>query len=259
MSLECCVCFDDIDKVKGITCAIGHFICDDDVNKYLKNLVEDNRLQKMEKGIQCPYIDKERCVAFWEIKDISDHLDKDILANLFDRIVDLFRLLLKDKNKNIPRTGDLDSLRTQLIDTCLNLRCPHCDLVFTEFDGCLAITCQCGLEFCGFCLEKTVDAHLHARTRHHSVFKENIEIKRNHRLIRIQKLQTFLGILTNEKRQTFMEKIKEDIQDLGIDQSDLMENGGKRAPPPLPPSKQIEKSLIRKFAMTKLNTFNKMV
>ena len=43
-------------------------------------------------------------------------------------------------------------------------RCPHCDLVFLDFDGCAAVQCQCGEWFCGLCLsacDGSVHAHRH--------------------------------------------------------------------------------------------------
>lgn len=44
-------------------------------------------------------------------------------------------------------------IRRQLLDL-LYTRCPGCQAVFFDFEGCFAITCDhCGASFCGFCLE----------------------------------------------------------------------------------------------------------
>lgn len=47
----------------------------------------------------------------------------------------------------------------------LNLECPHCQAVFYDFDGCLALRCSCGGYFCALCLaphtsNEAVHAHV---------------------------------------------------------------------------------------------------
>lgn len=57
----------------------------------------------------------------------------------------------------------------------LELRCPHCQTVFVDFAGCMALTCKdysgrnpafgCGKHFCGWCLQACEgDAHAHVRS-----------------------------------------------------------------------------------------------
>lgn len=38
-------------------------------------------------------------------------------------------------------------------EEALNLRCPHCASVFSDFDGCASLQCSCGGHFCALCLE----------------------------------------------------------------------------------------------------------
>ena len=48
----------------------------------------------------------------------------------------------------------------------LNSACPHCDAVFYDFDGCLALRCDCGGFFCALCFKACAsnqEAHAHAR------------------------------------------------------------------------------------------------
>ena len=49
----------------------------------------------------------------------------------------------------------------------LNLKCPHCETVYDEFDGCMALQCQtCKKGFCGYCHKGFLDSrgtHNHVR------------------------------------------------------------------------------------------------
>ena len=40
-----------------------------------------------------------------------------------------------------------------IVETVMLLRCPHCETVFHDFDGCAAVLCRCGQYFCGLCLQ----------------------------------------------------------------------------------------------------------
>ena len=58
----------------------------------------------------------------------------------------------------MPKDADLrraESLRMQIVEDVLNLRCPHCKTVFEDFSGCFNLTCSrsyCGAQFCAHCL-----------------------------------------------------------------------------------------------------------
>ena len=56
----------------------------------------------------------------------------------------------------------------------INLKCPRCKMVFTDYDGCNALSCgvsACRAAFCAICLEDCgADAHSHVRTRHGNLF-----------------------------------------------------------------------------------------
>ena len=43
-------------------------------------------------------------------------------------------------------------------EEALNLRCPHCDSVFVDFDACASLQCSCGGHFCAFCLRPSASA-----------------------------------------------------------------------------------------------------
>jgi hypothetical protein len=56
----------------------------------------------------------------------------------------------------------------------LNLRCPRCETVFHDYDGCNALTCAdpgCQAAFCAICLKDCgSDAHQHVRDTHQDLF-----------------------------------------------------------------------------------------
>jgi hypothetical protein len=56
----------------------------------------------------------------------------------------------------------------------INMKCPRCDVVFNEYDGCNALTCwnvSCKAAICAICLEDCgSDAHNHVRTSHGDLF-----------------------------------------------------------------------------------------
>lgn len=56
----------------------------------------------------------------------------------------------------------------------LNLRCPRCQKVFDDYDGCNALRCGCGAAFCAVCLQDCgTDAHEHIRT-HGDMYEKNL-------------------------------------------------------------------------------------
>lgn len=60
----------------------------------------------------------------------------------------------------------VDGLRKQ-VEEIMNPRCPRCQKVFQDWDGCFAVTCTCGCGFCGICLQDCgTDAHAHCLQAH---------------------------------------------------------------------------------------------
>eukprot|EP00854_Cymbomonas_tetramitiformis_P002035 gene2035-2725_t len=67
-------------------------------------------------------------------------------------------------------TREMQAARRHVEDNLLNLRCPHCSLVFEDWDACAAVQHAhdhggCKGYFCGWCMKPctdSVDAHQHA-------------------------------------------------------------------------------------------------
>ena len=68
---------------------------------------------------------------------------------------------MNDKGNAIQRQAQV--LARKVRNETLNLSCPHCQTVYAEFDGCMAVVCaSCGRYFCGYCHVATAgDAHPH--------------------------------------------------------------------------------------------------
>ena len=64
----------------------------------------------------------------------------------------------------------------------LNLKCPRCETVFYDYEGCNALKCsqgKCGAAFCAICLQDCGrDAHTHVRKNHGDLFDKGM-FKRN--------------------------------------------------------------------------------
>lgn len=81
-----------------------------------------------------------------------------------------------DKNKKTQRIETMVKFESRALslfqDLCelLNMKCPRCDVVFADYDGCNALSCRvtsCGAAFCAVCLQDCgQDAHEHVRSQH---------------------------------------------------------------------------------------------
>lgn len=83
----------------------------------------------------------------------------------------------------------------------LNLHCPHCKQVYSEFDGCMALECaHCHGHFCGYChkaLQSSRGAHDHVRecdanlTSNGSYYATADQIRDAQRRFRVKQLKKF--------------------------------------------------------------------
>ena len=69
-----------------------------------------------------------------------------------------------------------------IVENILTLKCPKCDKAFVDFDGCLALQCNCGTYFCGKCMEEfdsNRDAHNHVLVCHGNYYMSKNEWERH--------------------------------------------------------------------------------
>ena len=94
--------------------------------------------------------------------DLQNDLDRES----FDRCMNHFNQLQHQVRRppvmEVVQSGLLDALS----DEAQALRCPACGWRFVDFDGCAALTCECGISFCALCFQgfhTPEEAHLHVR------------------------------------------------------------------------------------------------
>ena len=126
--------------------------------------------------------------------------------------------------------------RQKIIEDILTLRCPHCNLVIIDFDGCFAVQHSegeqgrykhgCGLYFCGWCLEKcrtNDDCHNHVKACQHNLHPGSYsgtidEFNRIHAQRRRALVLTYLQniVVDVQEREEIKRALRRDLNDLGI-------------------------------------------
>jgi hypothetical protein len=131
--------------------------------------------------------------------------------------------------------------RKRIIETVLNIGCPHCGLVFEAFNGCYAVdhiglderglptalaNSYCSRSFCGWCLAKFNDSHScheHVKVCPHSLhpgsyygtFPEDFD--HVHGANRKRRVQTYIAEKVEAGHQDAVrEAIRRDLADLSI-------------------------------------------
>ena len=122
-------------------------------------------------------------------------------------------------------------------NSALNLACPHCRAVYSEFDGCMALQCaSCERHFCGYCHKAAAcsrGCHEHVRecdmnlTSNGSYFATQEIVREAQRRYRVKKLKHFLrsGSYKKEIQNSIVFHLSRDLKDLGIDPAALFDVG----------------------------------
>lgn len=137
---ECYVCFEAKSHRAGAKCG-AHFMCDNCLDRNVEVLCQN-------KGWNC----KVTCPC-------GSEFDNRVLSNKSKKRIENYRLESTNQTQSY-RYFHYDII----IDDILTLKCPGCKNAFVDFDGCLALHCNCGAHFCGKCMQKfdsSRDAHNH--------------------------------------------------------------------------------------------------
>ncbi|CAG7822994.1 unnamed protein product [Allacma fusca] len=114
----------------------------------------------------------------------------------------------------------------EIHEQIFNLACPRCNLVFSQFEGCAAVTCSsCKCAFCGICLQDCgSNAHSHVKEtcsknpRKGQYYIDEDQLNRIHKEMRVKKLKEYLGLVDDEEiRYGILRACMKDLIDLGID------------------------------------------
>jgi hypothetical protein len=120
-------------------------------------------------------------------------------------------------------------------DTVLNLKCPHCGVVYDEFEGCMALVCQtCENSFCGYCHQKTatsLGAHEHVQqclmneTAGAGYFATPEQVRDAQKRYRTREIKRFLQRFKKDLQNEIVIELQRDLADLSIRQEALFELG----------------------------------
>lgn len=110
-----------------------------------------------------------------------------------------------------------------IVEDVLNLRCPACKTVFTDFEGCFALTCgsnTCRRAFCAWCLQDCGhDAHAHVAAcgrGNGTYFGSLEEFNESHRQRQEQQVREIFRRQGPETLKHLRRLMARDLADLGI-------------------------------------------
>lgn len=249
---ECVVCFrDDVPITEGLWCggqnnvaevpngdelpALRHFHCKGCLAGIINTAIApENTVSgiyytccalecdfRFELGMLSPKIplDVYRRAAAAEAKELDtkiaikyqDQLERDLKKRVAE---ELKRLTLLDEGQR-----KILEHRHFVCENLLNDRCPRCQKVFIDQDGCLALYCGCGCGFCGYCLKDCgSDAHAHVRSCTYMASRgyfNNFQAVQAQR--RTKRLAEYFSRITDKKEHNnLLTELAKDVQGMSV-------------------------------------------
>ncbi len=255
--VSCGCCFGEFNKDQGIICENGHFYCsssEDSNGECFAMLAKSQFLylsSRADHSLLCP-----ECDTPYGNKDVASNLPTEVFDEYQKAIVDA-KMTQKTNEMNarfnervqarvaevLQKYGNAESrllmeakkFANDARDSILNLRCPHCQAVYVDFSGCMAIQCgRCKGNFCAYCHQKTSTsrgAHEHVRqclmnvTDDGSYYATPEQIHDAQRRYRTWEIKKFLQKHKKDLQNAIVIELKKDLKDLDIKQEALFELG----------------------------------
>jgi len=252
---ECGCCGENRNEDQGVACTNGHFYCsvgeEEDWCFAVAVSSQIIELRSREEGLVCP-----DCHEPYEMQKIASHLPAPVWEGIQKAIIDKeverqteilaneFDERLKEKVLEVlQKYGDADDMlrleaqrvALEVRNTILNLSCPHCNIAYSEFSGCMALQCtSCRGHFCGYCHYKAANgmgAHDHVRqclmneTDNATYFASPEQITKAQKKYRTRELKKFLRKFKKDKQNAIVIELQRDLADLGIKAEALFEVG----------------------------------
>ena len=252
---ECVCCGEDRNEDQGVACSNRHFFCsagqEDECCFAAAISSQINEIRSREEGLVCP-----SCQEPYDIQKIASHLPEPVWASVQKAIVDKeverqteileneFEDRLNEKVREVfEKYGNADELliveakseARAIRNTILNLACPHCNIAYAEFSGCMALQCQsCRKHFCGYCHFAAATgsgAHDHVRqclmneSDNGSYYASSEEITKAQKKYRTRELKKYLRKFKKDKQNAIVIELQRDLHDLGIKGEALFEVG----------------------------------
>jgi hypothetical protein len=246
---ECCCCGDMCVGAEGVACNDGHFVC---VKTCFGRMVESQlpSLPSQNGNLKCAV-----CPNVLAMRDIAKVAPVDLYEKLQSGITDYrvgrqteqmeqemhqrFKEKIAEIEEKYKSGGNL-TLKTKADDhakhvrnNILNLACPHCKVVYFDFEGCMALQCgACKKHFCGYChagCETSLGCHDHVRecdlneSRDGSYYATPAQMKTGQRRYRIKILKRFLRNLKKDEQAATIIELERDLEDHGISKAALFQ------------------------------------
>ena len=133
--------------------------------------------------------------------------------------------------RELQKWQSMDELQRRILTASTQLReqlneqCPRCGAVFSDFNGCCALTChRCGCGFCAWCLEDCgVDAHVHVADCPRSlapgrgVFSSLDILEDGRRARRHENIVSFLSALPRDVARAVASSTEPELRDVGLE------------------------------------------
>jgi hypothetical protein len=248
-TFECCCCYEMFAFTEGIACSKGHFFC---AGACLGNMVENQlpSIQSQNGELFCAV-----CRNILSMQNIARVAPEEVYEKLQCAITD-FRVgkqtqrleqemheRFKEKIAEIEgkyRSGGNQGLKMKaeghakcIRNDILNLACPHCKVVYFDFEGCMALQCTaCKRFFCGYCHAQCTTSrgcHDHVRecdlneTMDGSYYATPEQMKTGQRRYRTKTLKQFLRKLKKDEQDATIIELESDLEDHGISKAVLFQ------------------------------------
>jgi hypothetical protein len=178
--IKCGVC---LDTGTGVKCTMDgmHGVCSDCVPGWVSSCCGIDQCSDFKKagGIWCPtckprrvcLLDRDKLYKLTSQEDVSKIIDANLKAKEGEVVLETRNAV--EREHTMPANFDAAIARLgDHLHSLLLQKCPDCQLVYTDYSHCSALTCrQCAKSFCGICNEPCASAfacHRHVETCIHN-------------------------------------------------------------------------------------------
>jgi len=259
---QCSSCLDDIYLDQGVSCPSGHYFCASPHGNQscMANLIESQIpcVKAQKEALLCPICKREfvnqrvasmvsdaswgklqKAIVDSKLASQCAEMQRDFDSRLQRKVDELYEKFASDGSAALKEQGRKGAEKAR--SEALNLACPHCDTVYYDFEGCMALTCSsCQKHFCGYCHKQTQNSrscHDHVRecdmnqTINGSYYADANQVKEAQRRYRVKRLKRFLRDgYKKDVQNAIILALSDDLLDLGIDPKALFEVGNMQFP-----------------------------
>ena len=204
----------------------GHLLCAQCNSAYLMQEIARQAPEQAYNALQAAVVDSQVAKKYTELQGDFDR-------RLQEKVAEIIADYGEGSNPKL----EIEAKRRaeEARNGKLNLACPHCNVVYFDFDGCMALVCEsCKGNFCAYCHQGCADgrgSHQHVRecmmneTERGTYYATPEQLKRAQRRYRIRELKKFLRQFKQDVQNATVIELTRDLKDLGIDPAALFQVG----------------------------------